>query len=342
MTTPAVLLRVGEVVAQRRTIRIYVDDADPDTGTVWLRRIDPAPVKDIGTIRGLGTFGPKPELPSDWGRELVQEVTSAVIGAWERWQWPPRDPCTEEVEIDGRLLRAVTSPGAEAVGFWGADPAVQPDWVATVYMVGRIRIVNDIAHEVEPRTRPSWTHRDWLGEDDSDRVGRATRRTLVDVAKRTAERCNRLLGASGRQGGLLMPSASRLAALAGGVGVAVGIVYAANVARLTRVSLDPGAMLAYRADDADLDRYRPGLAVIRDDELWWHPSRIFPSPARVLHRYEVTLKEYRESPELGDSAGHEPAVFLHLWTTRGSIAFAAAPVPAKRLAAWAEEDSHVR
>jgi hypothetical protein len=196
MTTPAVLLRVGEVAAQRRTIRVYVDDADPDTGKVWLRRIDPAPVKDLGTISGLGTPDPTAVLPPEWGRELTEEVTSSVIGTWERWQWPPRNLCTSEVEIDKRLLRATASPGSEAVGFWGLDSSVHEDWVATVYMVGRIRLVNTVPHEVEPRVRASWAYRDWLGENDADLLGVDARRKLVDVAKRTAKRCNRLLGSS--------------------------------------------------------------------------------------------------------------------------------------------------
>jgi hypothetical protein len=139
-----------------------------------------------------------------------------------------------------------------------------------------------------------------------------------------------------------MSSALTLGALAVGAAAAVGIVYAANVARLTVISLEPGAMLAYRADDAELDDYRPGLAVIRDDELWWYPTRPFPVPARMLHRYEVTLEEIEESSEPVEVPGREPPVFLRLWTTQGRIAFATAPLPAKCVAAWAEGDSDGR
>lgn len=201
MTTPDVLLSVGEVVAQRRTIRLYVDESDPDTGKVWLRRIDPAPVKHLGTITGLGTPDPKPELPSDWNRDLVQEVTSSVIGVWELWEWPPWDLCTTEVEIEDRQLKATTSPCSGAVGLWGTDTSGHLEWVATVYMVGRVRNVAGIAREVEPRLRVSWKNRAWLGKDDTDPIGAAIRPLLVDVAKRTAERRNSLLGVFGCKGG---------------------------------------------------------------------------------------------------------------------------------------------
>ena len=139
-----------------------------------------------------------------------------------------------------------------------------------------------------------------------------------------------------------MPSARTLGALAVGAAAAVGLVYAANAAHLSMISLEPGAMRAYRADDTELDHYRPGLVVIRDDELWWYPTRPLPASARMLHRYEVTLEEIEESTEPVEVPGREPPVFVRFWTTQGRIAFAAAPLPAKRIAAWAEEDSHDR
>ena len=137
-----------------------------------------------------------------------------------------------------------------------------------------------------------------------------------------------------------MPNALTLAAgIAFGTAVAFGTMYAANVIRVTRISVEHGAVLAYRADDAELDHYLPGLAVIRGEELWWYRTRPYPCPARVLHRVEMTLEEYRESTE-PVTFPREPPVHLTFWTTRGRIAFATTPGPAKDLAAWVEEDTH--
>jgi hypothetical protein len=194
---PDVLRRIGEVTVQDRTIRLYVDESEPGSGAVWLRRIVPGPVSDLGVITGLGTPDPKPDLPSDWSTDLVNEIVSEVVGAWEQQSLAPEELCTTEVEIAGTALRATTSPGSDSVGFW--EISGSQGWVATVFMVGRIRTYGHGATEVEPRLNLNWRLRSWLGEHDSDSTGVAERRAMIAVAKRLSLSCNTLLHAPERK-----------------------------------------------------------------------------------------------------------------------------------------------
>jgi hypothetical protein len=129
--------------------------------------------------------------------------------------------------------------------------------------------------------------------------------------------------------GLKIASWLTVGAMAG-----AGAQYAVNVGRLTRLSLEPGAAIMYRAEDADLFRFVSGLGVIRGDAFWWYPTRFIPRPARILHRYEMAL-EHREGPtDPVEDPTREGPVFLRLWTTRGRIALAMDPGAAKDFETW--------